>query len=302
VPLLYDAVALGMSAYTRAAFRVDTLGGANLRLRPGTLLVVTHRRETDVPLVCPSLYRFGRMWEDRSHRIAFAAREDLHEPGFFSGFPARLPLPLRRALFRVEIGSVLMNDLLVLPLRSAAILRLHGICRELPGLPLESLPGEVAEALRARAREVGRPIPARAGEVLQGDYGDLLWRTFRREQLDGVPLETLWSRRAAEAAGDFRRLVEIVSRGAVLLVFPEGRPSPDGEIGPVRPGLAALVRRGKPRWLQPIGIAYDPLVRGRTRAFVSFSPPLAVPAGDVEEAVVSSLRLAVPLTAGQVVA
>ena len=50
--------------------------------------------------------------------------------------------------------------------------------------------------------------------------------------------------------------------GNVLIVFPEGRPSPDGEIGPIKPGIGALVRRGKPRAVRPLALAYDPLVRG----------------------------------------
>jgi len=101
---------------------------------------------------------------------------------------------------------------------------------------------------------------------------------------------------------DFRELVDVVSRGAVLLIFPEGRPSPNGEIGPLQRGLASLVRRARPQVLQPVGVAYDPLVRGRTRALVSFGEPLAPPGEELEDTVLSALRLATPLTCGQVVA
>ena len=85
-------------------------------------------------------------------------------------------------------------------------------------------------------------------------------------------------------------------------MYPEGRPSPDGEIGPLQRGLKALVRRGRPEWIQPVGIAYDALVRGRTQAFVSFGEPFRPPSERVEETVLDRLKLAVPLTAGQVVA
>jgi 1-acyl-sn-glycerol-3-phosphate acyltransferase len=302
VPLLYDAVALGMGAYTRTAFRVATLGGESLRLRPGTLVVVTHRRETDVPLLCPSLYRWGRMWEDRGHRIAFAARDDMHEPGFFAGFPPSLPTWLRRVVFPITIGDLLRSSLLVHPLRSAAIVRLNDVFRQLPDLELRALPHGSAEALRARAAEVGHDPPVRGRDVLRGEYADLLWRAYGRGELDGAAVEPVWSRRAALATADFRALVELVRRGAVLVVFPEGRPSPGGEIGPLQPGLGALVRRAAPRWIQPVGIAYDPLSAGRTRALVAFTPAVAPPAGDVAATFLGLLRAAVPLTAGQVTA
>ncbi len=301
MPVLYDAVALGMGAYTRSAFRVRTIGGEGFRLLPGTLIVVTHRRETDVPVLCPSIYRHGRMWGDR-HRVAFAAREDMHDPGFFAGFPKNEPRWLRRATFPISIGSILRRRLLVYPIRSASAVRLNDVFRQAPDLSLEMIPGDAAEAFRRRAAAVGLPSPVRGADVVRGEYADLLWRTLTRAELNGASLEAVWSQRAALAIADFRTLVDLVRKGAVLVIFPEGRPSPDGQIGPLLPGLDALVRRAKPRWIQPVGIAYDPLVRGRTRVLVAFPPAAEAPAEGGAAAVLGLLRHAVPLTAGQVVA
>jgi 1-acyl-sn-glycerol-3-phosphate acyltransferase len=303
MPLLYDAVGLGMWAYTRAAFRVRTLGRRRLELKPGTLIVCTHRRETDVPLVCPSIY-FGPdgLLADRSRRMSFAAREDMFSPGFFAGFPAQLPLWLRRLLFPVGIDPYL-RSLTMFPIRSATVVRLEEVFRRLPQLELaEALPPGDLEALRNRARDVGLPEPRLANEAVRGEYADLLWRSHTRAELDAPAFEPVWSQRASDAVRDFRELVDAVSRGAVLLIFPEGRPSPDGEIGPLQRGLASLVRRARPKALQPVGLAYDPLVRGRTRALVSFGEPLDPPQEALEEGVLAALRLAMPLTCGQVVA
>ena len=131
-------------------------------------------------------------------------------------------------------------------------------------------------------------------------YADLLWEPLSPEDTRG--LEEFWSRRAAQAAGDFRTLVEIVRDGNVLIVFPEGRPSPDGEIGPIKPGIGALVRRGKPRAIRPLALAYDPLVRGRTRVHLALGEPVEPPTEDVEGALLALLRVTMPLTCGQVVA
>jgi 1-acyl-sn-glycerol-3-phosphate acyltransferase len=303
MPLLYDAVGLGMWAYSRTAFRVRTLGRERLRLNPGTLIVCTHRRETDVPLVCASIYLGpDGLLADRSRRMSFAAREDMFLPGFLAGFPPGLPLWLRRLLFPVGIDRYL-RGLTLFPIRSATVVRLEEVFRRLPQLELEdTLPSEDLEALRNRARQVGLPAPRLAAEVMRGEYADLLWRSHTRAELDAPALEPVWSKRASDAVRDFRELVNVVSRGAILLIFPEGRPSPDGEIGPLQRGLASLVRRARPSALQPVGLAYDPLVRGRTRALVFFGERLEPPQEALDDTVLAALRLATPLTCGQAVA
>jgi hypothetical protein len=248
------------------------------------------------------MYRAGRLWEKRSPRISFAARHDLFRRGFFAGFPQGLHPRLRRALWSIDIGGYL-PDVQVHPIRSASSVTLGEVFEAAPEVALdELLPASVVAPFRARAARVGLPGPERGADVLRGEYADLLWRSFPREALDGPGLEEVWRRQAALATADFRALVELVRGGAVLVVFPEGKPSSHGEIGPLRPGLGALVRRGRPRWIQPVGLAYDPLTRGRMRAYVSFLPPVPAPEEDVEETVLGLLRLATPLTCGQVVA
>jgi hypothetical protein len=170
-----------------------------------------------------------------------------------------------------------------------------------PDAPLaELLPEDEAAAFVARAAACGLAAPARAEEALRGEYADLLWLPQTPDGENG--LDDFWGARAAQAAGDFRTLVEIVRRGDVLIVFPEGRPSPDGEIGPIRPGVGALVRRGKPAAVRPLAVAYDPLVRGRTHVCLAHGVPVQLPRDDVEDTLLRLLRVTMPLTCGQVVA
>ncbi|MDQ3890756.1 MAG: 1-acyl-sn-glycerol-3-phosphate acyltransferase [Actinomycetota bacterium] len=300
--LLYDAVAAGMWAYAHAAFAVTTLGPRRLRLEPGTLLVSTHRRETDVPVVCPPLYVRARLWRHRSPpgRLSFAARADMFLPGFLAGFPPGLSPRVRRLLYPIAIGHRLAR-MHVHPLRSARVACLGEALaaerdRSLDGL----VPAAPLAELRARADAYRLPPPARARDVLRGEYADLLWRAVSPADVPAVS-DRFWAGRAAEAAGDFRSLVELVRSGGVLLVFPEGRPSRTGDIGPVQRGLGALVRRGEPSLL-PLALAYDPLVSGRTRVFVSIGDPVPAARDDVEPSVLALLRHTMPLTCGQLVA
>lgn len=301
MPDLYDAVAHGMWAYSRAAFRVEVLG-PKLELEPGTVILVTHRRETDVPLVCPPLYFAASMRTDRHRRMSFAARDDMFLPGFFAGFPPDLPLPARRLLYRVGVARWL-PVVKVYPIRSAHVARLGEVLRARPHAPLaELVPAETAGSFHARATEARLPPPHRAEDVLRGDYADLLWRAVSPGDgvLDG--LDDFWGTRATQATGDFRALVEVLRGPGTLVVFPEGRPSPDGEIGPIRPGIGALIRRGRPIAIQPFALAYDPLVRGRTKALLSLPEPVPPPEKDVEAALLRLLRRSMPLTCGQLVA
>ena len=295
---LYDAVAAGMWAYSRSAFRITVLGPERLRIAPGTLLVVTHRRETDVPVLCPPLYRRGEL---RRQRVAFAARDDMFLPGFFAGFPAGLPPRVRRLLYPLGVAGWLPR-VEVFPIRSARVARLAEVLGDRRGERIEDVLGrEDGRAFVERAAACGLGAPVVAGDVLRGEYADLLWRAVGPDDPAGRGLDGFWSQRATEAAGDFRALVELVRGGRPLVLFPEGRPSPDGEIGPLQRGLGALVRRARPPALLPVALAYDPLARGRTRVIVAFGAP-AAPSGDVEEQALALLRRTMPLTAGQLVA
>jgi hypothetical protein len=166
--------------------------------------------------------------------------------------------------------------------------------------PLDGcLPAGITEAMRRRAERLGRPRPRYAADVLDGAYADLLWTRVTRDSMPDP--EDAWRTHLRAAVADFRRLVEALRGGESLIVFPEGEPSHDGAIGPLRGGLASLARRGRARLVQPIAIAYDPLTQGRTRAYVSVAPAF-VPAEGLEQTVTEALRGATPLTAGQLAA
>jgi hypothetical protein len=288
-----------MWAYSNAAFRVVPVGPRRFHLGPRTLIVSTHRRETDVPVICPLLYFGAGLWRNRSDRMAFAARDDMFLPGFFAGFPDDFPVRRRRILFGLGVGRFLPR-VLVYPISSASVARAGELLRAKPDAPLEEvLPTAMADLFRVRADERGLPPAFRGSDVLRGEYADLLWRAVSRDE-GGAP-DGFWDRRAARAAADFRRLVE-VGRERALVVFPEGRPSPDGEIGPLRRGLSALARRIQAVSFIPAALAYDPLVRGRTRVVVNLGKHVEPPAGELEAATLELLRKATPLTCGQYVA
>jgi 1-acyl-sn-glycerol-3-phosphate acyltransferase len=301
-PAAQDPVALGMTAYIRATFRLRVFGLEHLRIEPGQIFAPSHRSDNDVPLLITVLYptwskavRQGAPWP------TFAAMIELFLPGFFAGYPAGLPPALRRMLWPYQPGGVLGRRLQCIPVREPERMRLQELLRPAPQMPLdEVLAGEMVEALSARAAELGRPRPTHAADVLDGAYADLLWTCVERDSAPD-PSEA-WRAHGRAAVQDFRRLAESLADGASVILFPEGQLSSSGDIGRLQPGLGSLARRGNARRVQPVALAYDPLVSGRTRAYVASTPPIEPERGRILPAVERALHAATALTAGQLAA
>jgi 1-acyl-sn-glycerol-3-phosphate acyltransferase len=60
------------------------------------------------------------------------------------------------------------------------------------------------------------------------------------ESVGGIPID-----REGSALGGIRAALQALQRGEVVLVFPEGTRTRDGEIGEFKPGLALVARRAK---------------------------------------------------------
>ena len=288
---LYDVTAYAVSAYARTRYRVRALG-ARFALEPRTLVVSSHRSDDDVPVLVACLYAQAHGRWRRNARLHFAVRDDLFVPGFFAGYPQRVPGVLRRALFRVNVGPVLKTHLPCHPIRSATRMRLAEFLREHADESLETLLPAPLAAPFGDAK-LGR-------DALRGKHAQALWRAVSPEELDTPAAALSWARRRAGALDDFRELVEVVRGGDSLAIFPEGRPSPDGELGPILEGVTAIVRRARPELIVALAPAYDPLVAGRTHAFLAVSAPSA-PTDDAGE-ILALLRRTTPLTVGDSVA
>jgi 1-acyl-sn-glycerol-3-phosphate acyltransferase len=299
---LQAPVASAMTGYVHLSFRPRTFGLEHLRLEPGTIIAPNHRSDNDVPLLVSALYRrwasavaSGAPWP------TFAADDHAFFRGFLAGYPPGIPLILRRLLWPVRVGGVLERQLQCIPVRSPARMRLIELLRAAPGEPLDGrLPFDLQLALRRRASELGQPEPVRSGDVLAGAYADLLWTLLDRDDTSGW--EEAWRAHLRKAVADFRRIVETLRTGGIVVIFPEGDLSRDGRIGPLHAGLASLARRGRARRVQPVAISYDPLTYGRPRAYVSLVPAFSPQPGRLSEDVSAALRGAIPLTPGQIAA
>jgi 1-acyl-sn-glycerol-3-phosphate acyltransferase len=299
---LQRAVALGMAGYVRAGFRTRTFGLEHLRPEPATILAPNHRSDNDVPVLVSALAgRWAAAVGEGVPWPTFAADDHAFFRGFLAGYPEGIPMALRRLLWPVRVGGVLERYLQCVPVRQPGRMRLVELLRHDPDRPLDGqLPPDVRDALFRRAGELGRPVPDRGGDVLDGRFADLLWTLLERDLTTGC--EDIWRAHLRSAVGDFRRLVAALRGGGLVVIFPEGRLIADGRLGPLQPGLASLVRRGRARLVQPVAISYDRLTPGRTVAYVSIAEALDPSSVSVSSQFLERLRRAIPLTAGQIAA
>lgn len=298
---LYDASALALGAVAHARLRLELHGREHLYVRRGDLLVLTHRAFVDVT-VASSLYVPLGLWRSRQTRVHVGARDDLFARGFLAGFAPGLPSWLRAALFRISLAATL-ERLQVHPLPTARELKLCQLLERLPGTtPLDSVLAPASlERLRGRAAARGLPLPRTVAGLDRPAFASISLETIRPEDTRGEQAARIWQQRAGECVAALRRLVRLTRAGEPLLLFPEGRVSPDGSIGPLERAFALVVRRGGVRSILPIALCYDPLTPGRTRAYVSAGERLEPSRDDVESRTLRALRLLTPLTCGQVV-
>lgn len=302
--LLSAVVALGMRMYVRVAFRLRILGAENAPVRPGMMIVATHRTDSDVPVVGSLLYLEGRGWCGPA-RMHFASRDDLFERGALAGMaPPGLPRLLARLLWRVTPAGGLAR-VRVHPVGRADLAAPAQALRAVPSTtPLEeAAPRDLVRRLRQRAAERGSPVPTTAAEALAPQFADILFDAASPEEFDSSLLGTFWQQRGRDAAKHVRRLAELVRAGEPLVIFPEGGLSRDGTIGPLRRGFGVLARASRPSTFLPVALAYDSLTtRRRTVLIVAVGNPFTPEPGQEEGAVLGALRRLMPLTCGQVVA
>jgi 1-acyl-sn-glycerol-3-phosphate acyltransferase len=295
-------VAAGMTAYVRLCLRPRVFGLERLSTEPGTILTPNHRSDNDVPVLAAAMYpRWAQAAARGGPWPTFATDEDLFQRGFLAGYPESIPLWLRRLLWPINVGGVLERQLQCVAVREPTRMMLAELLRSDPRMALDGqVPPELRAALARRAAERGLPAPGHAADVLRGTYADLLWTPVDRDQL--ARHGEAWREHLRAAVHDFGRLVETLQSGGLVVIYPEGELSPDGRIGPLKPGLASLARKGRARRVQPVATCYDPLAGRRPRVYLAVAPAIVPEPGRLLRDVARELRRATPLTAGQIVA
>lgn len=282
------AVAAGLAAYVRLAYRVRVWGRLPYRRGP-TLLVANHQHDLDALAVLPAVY-LGGPWRDPVFSLA---SQRLWERGFLA---TRAPRRLWPLVQHVRIGGVLEalgalpleNEPFTRPLASYAdeLARRHG------DPPLEEV--LTPEALRSLSGRTWLPLGGRRLHDLRGpQLGPAAWQPASPLALREPYRSEVRAPVRARIAAQLARAREVLRGGGTLYLTAEGHPTRGGRLRRPRAALHVLAPEATPYLA---ALSYDPLRGRRLSVLVRIVPPSR------PDDLWGSLAAARPVTASQVVA
>lgn len=274
--MLARSLGAAIAAVVALRYRVEARGLETISATPGTLLLVTHRRDADVPIIGNMIACAPAM--KLADRVPhFVAREDLFHRGLLWEYTEHWPTLIREALSLINLLPVMhvlhAHPMRRIPERSVREV-LHDVLATCGNLPLDQVlkPVWVGRFMRLAPP---RATPLTAAQALARRYDALLRLPHGFRKLTHACFAALKPCERAIIAAHLQCLVDLINRGAVLLLEPEGAVSRDGHFGRLRSALHTLISQPSiDTRVQPIGISYDFMSPGRTPVFVAVGPLL----------------------------
>ncbi len=268
------AVGVALAAFATAWCELEQAGDTASVLQPGRLLVFTHKRDLDIPLLVRALLE-PRTWAVWPGRLVFIGSSELYLPGFLALYFPQLG-PLRWALTGLNIGPVL-RTLRVLPVSAPGPRLLAAWVREAAALfgadrPLRAL---LTPDWTTGLSGAGLPPDVTLRKALASRYRTVLALEIPPEAWQPQVRQRLALAAARHAQAHLRALAAELTAGNVVVMAPEGALSPDGRLQRFRSGLVRLLRAAPSAEVVPVGITYDVLRPGRPRAFLRVGAPLS---------------------------
>ncbi|HET8608470.1 MAG TPA: hypothetical protein VFM11_01905 [Burkholderiales bacterium] len=265
-----------IAAVIALRYRVEAQGLETISAAPGTLLLVTHRRDADVPII-GNMIACAPAMKVADRVPHFVAREDLFHRGLLWEYTEHWPTLVREALSLINLLPV-MRVLHAHPMRRVPERSVREVLSDVlatcGNLPLHQVlkPVWVERFMRLAPP---RAAPLTTAQALARRYGALLRLPHGFRKLTHTCFIALKPCERAIIAAHLQCFVDLVNRGAVLLLEPEGAVSRDGRFGRLRTALHTLISQPSiDTRVQPIGISYDFMSPGRTRVFVAVGPLL----------------------------
>jgi len=254
----------------RASFHIQVSGLEHFSCSPATLVVANHRRDTDGPIIGTTLLeRIDQL--EAGTPPCFVAREDLFRQGFLRDYLTSWPAPLRELLAGIDLRPFL-DAVNLYPMRRIRERTLGEVLEDtlaiFGDLPLDQV---LRQTWEARFRGISAEGAGRlmVSDVLGRRYRLLLRQPYGLMKLARERFQVLRPYEERTIRSQLLRFVELLERGAMVQLEPEGTTSADGSLGRLRGGLHILLNQARaPVRVLPIGITYDFMTSGRQWVFV----------------------------------
>jgi MFS family permease len=244
---LRTAASWSNAIYTSIAYRIRWWGKIPRDHGP-TLVIANHQHELE------SMSIVGRIYVQTEHRhpVFTACARRMYEPGFMA---IRLPW-LRAVLRKVNAGPLFMA-IGMLPLENELG------SREISALAysVQSRHGAMpVEAVFDERVSASFPPGTTTRMLLRPKFFDLARRIVKLSTLREPYRTEVLNETRSLLTEDLDRMEDVVRRGAIFYLTPEGRYSVDGRIGPMRGAMDKLAPLAT---IYLAGVSYDPFAPGR---------------------------------------
>lgn len=273
--LLYNLIGILFRAGLKPFYEVVIEGMDNYSESPSSLIVANHKRDLDSILIASAFfYKDG--FFNPGHPVSFMAADNLFQPGFLASWIQK-PKIFKKLMRPVSIGWILKLlhaypigklDFHSTPLHDA--LRIieekegdHGLGEILKEEKLEEILDKSA----------GKDVPSIKEFFESEGYPRerINSRAFKKKYRKVVKKEKLGS-----VKGQLESFIDLMDRGEILYITPEGKLSSDGLLGSLKDSLHVLIeepRRGVT--VVPTNITYDFMTSGKATVTVNVGEELA---------------------------
>ncbi|UCE98332.1 MAG: 1-acyl-sn-glycerol-3-phosphate acyltransferase [Dehalococcoidia bacterium] len=255
-------------------YDIRVKGLSNYKPSPSTIITINHKRDLDVPIV-GSILQIQKLFFNNKLRLYYIARDDLFHPGFLTshfpifGITGRLIhkinlTPIMRALRAYPMGHITRNRIGYLVREMAQIddkLQLNNVFKPSGLVTLSNLLG---------GKELSELAGVSVSNFLDYRYSVLFQKTTDVNILRDEWLKPIRRKTLDQIKKQLTLFTNILNKGDICLLAPEGGLSTDGRFWPVRSGLYRLVSNTiRDVKILPINTTYDFMTQGRMQIYIN---------------------------------
>jgi 1-acyl-sn-glycerol-3-phosphate acyltransferase len=255
-------------------YDIRIIGLKNYTATPATLITINHKRDLDIPIVASILHLRKTPFSNK-RRMYFVAREDLFQPGFLTAHFQIFGLT-GQLIHKVNIKPI-MEALRAYPISHLIRQRIGPLVRELKptdtALPMKEVLSP--EGINSITEMLGGRRVKDIGDVSIADFLGYSYSMLHQEPVDikviqGKHARSIRKRTLKKINQQLHTVTQILDKGGICMLAPEGHLSPDGRFWPVKSGLFRLVSTtSSDIRIIPVNTTYDFMTRGRMRIYMT---------------------------------
>jgi len=255
-------------------YEIHWRGLEKYRAAPSTLVALSHKRDNDIVII-GTWTHFKKTFFHNQRRPHFAAREDLFQPGFLD-YHFMFRFIQGHIIHRINVAPFL-RSLRAHPISHIVNKRVAPLIRDAMNIEGDVKLGDVLN--QTGLDDFAKQLPAKTAkglaQVRLSTFLGYKYRCLHDHLSDSGIFKNGLSHKIREQClkqidQQIGVFANILDKGGVCMVAPEGDLSPDGSFVGVKSGLHRILARTKNTvTIQPVNVTYDFMTMGRIRLYLN---------------------------------